>query len=200
MATTEAQICNLALLKVGQREQILSLGENSASAQACAIAYPQARDSLLASWPWRFAAYRATLALLANVERSGWEYAYALPADCLEARSVYPGARVVPEESKVPFAIEHEPGVGRVLLTDQEDAELLYTRKVETVVLYPPLFVEALAAKLAIELAFGHAVKPALADQLLKSAELALSRACASELRQGQQGPALEPSNVRVRQ
>lgn len=179
MATSEAGICNIALLRIGVTDTIDALTDASDEAKACTVLYAQARDTLLQSFRWPFAQRRATLALLASVEVEGWGYAYALPADFLAARSVWGGSRT---GTPVPYALEHSATSGRMLLTDMPDAELHYTAQVTAVGVFPPLFVDALVWALAQDLAMALPVKEGAQVRAKQGYELALSRAMAAAL------------------
>lgn len=200
MATSEAGICNLALMRVGQTKTIDSLGDNTAEARACKLIYAQARDSLLALVPWPFAQRRASLVLVGEVEddlglEPTWEYAYALPGDCLQARGLFCGLRNPRPDERVAYAIEGHATHGRLLLTDLEatdddPAELTYTAKIEDVTLYPPHFVDALAWALAAELAGPLPVDERREQRARQGYELALQRAAAVALNEGDHDPA----------
>jgi hypothetical protein len=185
---TAAEICNIALARVGQRQTIAALSETSAPGRLCNTLYPNARDSLLMSVPWSFATKRQTLAELVTDERDGWEYVYALPTDCLATRYLYPGLRNPTEKQKEPFAIEFDATESkRVLLTDCEDAILVYTASPGDVTAnFPPLFCDALAWALAVDLALSLAVKPQVGLAMRQGYELALLKASAAELNQAQ--------------
>lgn len=177
MATTDAQICNIALARIGNTALIDSLAEATAEAQACAALYAQHRDALLCAHEWPFATRRATLAEFAGVERSGWAHAYALPADCLMPRDLWFGARRLRPDQRAVYEIEDDDAAA-VLLTDLEaPVELLYTARIETVPRYPPGFVDALAWSLAKDLAIALAVKESLAARADREAELSRQRA-----------------------
>lgn len=81
---TPVLICNLALDEL-PAAGILSLGDKSPEARACARQYPVASEELLgAGFPWGFATVRAELASLASNDRPGeWTSAYAAPGDML---------------------------------------------------------------------------------------------------------------------
>lgn len=200
MALSEEEICNRALLRIGQRQTIDSLDEETVQAQACKALYADTRDALLEAVPWPFATKRAALAVLANNQRSGWEYVYALPADCLAPRYIYPDKRMPAREEKIPFQLEHDPATQKtVLLTDKADAELIYTRRLETVALFPAVFVDALAWALAADLALSLAVKPQVAAAMQQKAELALRRAAAAAFMQQQPDVLPEAEHIRAR-
>jgi hypothetical protein len=177
---TKVQICNLALVRVGQRDAISSLADGSTAADICNAVFDQLRDTLLTSFPWPFAAKHAELAVLSSAERTGWGLVYALPTDCLQARYIYAGKRNPTADQRIPFTVElNDAGSGRVLCTDLEDAELIYTAKVTVETAWPPLFCEALAWAVARELAMGLAVKPELQVRAAQMAEMSLHRATA---------------------
>lgn len=155
---TAEQICNLALSYVGNREPIDSLNEPTLEAQQCSIHYPAARDVLLSGHWWPFATRHQTLALLPT-PRSGWAFAYALPTDLLKPRYIFsgarPGALAIPVFSSISFPFGALPMVSalpmingavpqvafelelsddgnkQILVTDQENAELVYTFKLQ---------------------------------------------------------------------
>lgn len=52
---TQFDICNIALYRTGIRQQISNFTDATVQAQACALLYPIARDSLLRKAQWRFA-------------------------------------------------------------------------------------------------------------------------------------------------
>jgi len=144
-AASEVQICNLALSHLGAAA-ISSRTENSAESIACNLHYDSCRDSVLRDYPWNFAAKRVALAELTDTPPAGWSYMYSLPADCLLAREIINTLSNDP----IKFVIESNPGgTARVLLTNQDQAVLLYTASVGEVTMFDPLFVEALSWKLA---------------------------------------------------
>lgn len=224
---SEASICNRALIRVGQQQLINSLGESTTQAQLCKALYYDTRDQLLEDSPWPWATKHATLALLDGVSRSGWQHAYALPSDCLKAQYVFSGARpgavaaVVPRDwllasglvttvallpaingrvPKVPFTVESsDDGNGRILLTDQDSAELIYTRKLTSPVAMPALFRDALAWRLAVDLALGLPKKATLAPGFERKAEEAKLRALASAFREGREDPPADSAFISVR-
>lgn len=199
MATSEVQICNLALIRVGHRQLIDDLDEATTEAQLCKAMYELARDAVLERHWWKFATRRSTLGLLANVSRSGWVHAYAVPVDCLTERYLYPGTRNPANEQRIPFDVEDDSGVGRILLTDQEDAELVYTARVENPVLFSSGFVQALTWKLASDLALGLPVKPQVGLAMANGYERALAVAAASDANRQQRDRPPEAEHIRVR-
>lgn len=198
MARSDAEICNLALARIGSTSFIDSLEEATAEAQVCRVLYPQARDAQLQASDWSFALRRAELVRLPGFERSGWGAAFALPPDCLVPRSIFSGLRNPRMDQAVPWTIE-EGADQRILLCDLDAAELQYTARITAPTLLPPLFVDALAWAMACELAIAIPVKEGIEARARQQHQLALSRAIAADLNQGQPDPPPESPLISVR-
>ena len=139
---SEVAICNMALAAIGRGAQITSLDEASQAARACRLRYPYARDACLRAYDWNFAAKRRELAK--NAVAPAFEYANAfdLPSDCLIVRSVFDG-----ESEK--WVVE-----GRQILTNMGDPIFIkYTSVVSDATRFDPLFVDALSARVAADIA-----------------------------------------------
>ncbi len=137
--TSPVEICNRALTKLGDRP-ILTLSDDNERARACARLYEVSRDAVLRDHPWNFAVQRAELAALEEKPVWGFKSQFELPTDCL---------RVLWVDGNYPWRIE-----GRRVLSNLEGAlRISYIRRVEDPNVFDSLFVEALAARLALELA-----------------------------------------------
>jgi hypothetical protein len=145
---TEVSICSNALRKLGD-DPITSLTEDTERARLCNAFYESSRDSLLRSHPWNFAITRATLAQLSTTPAYGFSYQYALPTDpyCLRVLEM--------EYQDYIFKIENLATEGRVLLTDESTAKILYIARITDTSLFDSLFVDLLTAKLSINLAYA---------------------------------------------
>ncbi len=193
--TTEAGVCNLALVAIGHSQFVDDLNEESTEAEVAKAIFSKDRDATLERFQWKFATLRAALADLgAAVARDGWTFAYAIPANCIAPRViVLPGQRAPSPENRIPFDIEASATVvggpvnGKVLLTDEEDAELIYTARVVTPSLFSPLFVDALKWALASQFALGIQKKPAVALQMGQMYERSLQIAEAAQLQQSRE-------------
>jgi hypothetical protein len=148
--TSEVDIVNNAILKI-RGNSISALGEAGAEGEYAAVLYPQIRDAVLADHPWNFAITRAALARDATAPAFEYSYRFQLPSDCLRVWDVY--------DHTTPWKVE-----GRYILTDEAECNIIYIKRVETTGLFSPLFVEALATRLAASLAV-----PIAGDQGLKS-------------------------------
>src|SRR5438128_882361 len=117
---SEVGICNLALLQIGQTSLIQDLGEDSEAANACNLLYSVNRDETLQEFAWPFAQRRSTPAplmattLALGVVPTGWEYAFALPADAVTKGlvAIYPGLSNPRVDQEVPFEIQYDAKLG----------------------------------------------------------------------------------------
>lgn len=88
--SSDVDICNLALARLGDDATVTDLDppDGSAQAAACARFYPIARNSMQEAHQWGFCTKRATLALLDTTPPSTWQYAYASPNNVLNYISI----------------------------------------------------------------------------------------------------------------
>ena len=149
---TKLEICNMALSHLGVGEGIAAISESSEPARACRLFYDQARDEVLTEIPWTFASKRADLALITADPNDDWGYSYQYPSDALAVRRIPSILRNETRASRVSYYVSNDTD-NRVLFTDTAEAALEYTYRVEQENLFPPLFVQALAFKLAFYLA-----------------------------------------------
>lgn len=204
------QICNMALARIGVSSFISSLSEATNEARMCSLFYEPMRDFALRDGLWNFARKQQALAD-AGTPPEQWAYKYALPDDFLKARFIWmPGTPVLPgtyevpgqtifvTEQRVRFEIANDGGQ-KVLYTNQPEAELVYTARVEDVTLYDPIFVSALAYLLASEIAMPLAVQPSLAKQALDAYRVTASMAAAHSMSEGYEGQQAESEFTTIR-
>ena len=163
--STEVQICNLALSHVGGYP-ITSLSDTSSKgARECNTLYKNARDSVLRDSVWNFATKNLSLALLVDTYL-GWVYAYQYPTDCLNAIRIYNDYNNNINRDSIYYPDYQAPGnkiefkiisnstlSSKVIITNKEDAMLIYTGKVTDTNMFDSEFVDALSYRLASELA-----------------------------------------------
>lgn len=182
------QICNIALTRIGQSKLIDSLAERSVAAEMCTLHYEACRDEVLRDFDWPFAEARVALAGIGQPP-SNWTFRYRLPDNCLKARSIaVPGTDYPTSEQRIPFKVVYASG-GKAVVTNQEAAELIYTVKVEDSSYFDPLFVSALAWRLAAELAMPLTAKPDNYAAAMRNYKLAVSPAQAVSFNEGQGEP-----------
>lgn len=151
-------ICNMALAKLGDEANISAIDppDDSVQAMYCAQFYPLALNSVLGEHAWSFATKTVILAETTNPNEL-WAYAYVLPSDLINVLALY-DAEATDEQFGVlgsnqqSYSVEMDSGDG-IIYTNQPQALLKYKCYVSNAGHFPPLFVEALAWKLAEYLA-----------------------------------------------
>jgi hypothetical protein len=82
-AYSQVSISNLALGRIGARNQIADINENSPNAVKCLAVWDAIFSEVLSERDWKFAKTRQQLALSPVTPLYTWKYAWALPADFL---------------------------------------------------------------------------------------------------------------------
>jgi hypothetical protein len=144
---SKIEIINYGLSQV-RVASIESLVETSPQAIHVNRIYDMARDATLSDVAPKWARKQAPLALLTE-EVSGYDFVYAYPADCLRDIEIWNPAKVNQIDTLEYDLGISESGADKVILTNYEQAELIYTIKVTNTGVYDILFAEALAMKIA---------------------------------------------------
>jgi hypothetical protein len=167
---TEVSICSNALRRLGD-DPITSLTDDTERARLCNAFYQDSRDLVLRSHPWNFSITRASLAQLSDTPAYGYNYMYALPTDpyCLRVLEM--------EYADFIFKIENDATNGRVLVTDESTAKILYIARITNPTLFDSMFVETLTSKLAADLAYPITGSVQLQGQMEKMYRDKLSEA-----------------------
>tara|TARA_R110002020_G_scaffold392853_2_gene603150 strand:- start:753 stop:1334 length:582 start_codon:yes stop_codon:yes gene_type:complete len=167
---TEVSICSNALRRLGD-SPITSLTEDSERGRLCNAFYEPSRDAILRSHTWNFAINRANLAKLSTSPAFEYANQFALPTDpfCLRVLKM--------EFEDYEFKIENLAEQGRVLLTDEGEAKIIYIARVTDPSLFDSMFVDVLTAKLAVDLAYPVTNSTTLQAQMQKLFERKLSEA-----------------------
>lgn len=204
----EVDIANLALLRIGQLTTIADLAEDTPQAQAVKAVFTLTRDAVLEAFAWPFATFRATLAVIASAEvdaddvnlRTGWGFTYALPEKCIAPRYIHSGTNSPGEGQEVPFTIEGDVQRGKVLLCNEPEAELVYTKLIDNPGRWSAMFCDAFALRLAADLAMSVAKKPQLGLGLHQLFDRWIARAAAAQFNQAKQDlPPPDASFIRDR-
>src|SRR5690606_36539566 len=122
--------------------------------------YPLVRDAILRRHPWNFAVARASLPELSDEPAFGWERQFQLPADCLRLLPLTWQGKMNGEP------IKHEVEGRRILTNAEAPLKIRYIRRVEDTSLFDPLFVQLLAAELAVRAANWITGKQSYAERL----------------------------------
>lgn len=153
MASSAVAICNEALALVGAAP-LTSLSESTVQGQLCNSLYTATRDELLTSHPWKFATKRVELSADPDQPEFGYDYRFALPADCLRVVGTDLG-------SEAEYTVEN----GYLLCNDSE-VRIKYISKITTEATFSINFCEALAYKMASKLAYPIVQSSTLARDL----------------------------------
>lgn len=160
MSITAESICNMTLghLKIGKEITNLTT-DKSAEAAACRLYYAICRDIVLGAHKWPFAKMQVALALVeedpfevtdsAGNTASEWALSYRYPSDAANLIRILSGIRNEARDQRIPYRI-YRDDVGKLILTDVEDAWVEYTRLEQTEDRWDPQFAMALSLKLAV--------------------------------------------------
>lgn len=135
-------ICNRALQIIGADDRIISITEDSRLARACNSCYDITRDTEQQKYFWRFCEKRVILAPDTDAPAFGFAKQYTIPSDCLRVMKQ--------QEYGNDWVIS-----GTKIMTDRDPTsiQLRYIARVEDPALFPPLFAEALAARIGMNIA-----------------------------------------------
>ena len=169
----QIDIINLALTRMGQAS-VTSLTEGSAEAAAAAKVWDAALRSTLQEFRWGFNTRRAALPLKAERPAgAAYAYAYGAPVDLVRPYEIFQDD--VTSDRPIPFLYE-----GGLIYTDQPSAVLIYGGLEESAAAFPPQFCDALAWRLAAELAGPLTQKTSLMEYAVNRYENGVARARAS--------------------
>ena len=105
----------------------------------CKRSLPEIRDKLLMLYAWKFA--RCTANLSSTSKKSGWNYAYTKPSDCMKVLAVL--------SSDEP--VEFEEADGLILCNSSGSMTVRYVKAITELDALDPVFKEVLCYELAEE-------------------------------------------------
>lgn len=147
---SQVEIFNQALTKLGA-QRVIDANDNTRNARTLKAIYEAKRDAELAAQPWTFAIKRAQLPASGTAPAFGWSRAFPLPSDYLAMVEVGENYTLYLSDCGPLFQIESHLA-GLAIMTNQvAPLRVRYISRVTNPGLFPPLFVEALACRLAAE-------------------------------------------------
>lgn len=176
---TSTDIVNVALRRIGAT-RIASLStDGTKEAIAARDLYDEARRELLASHAWNFATKRQRLqssvvADIADTPAAGYAYAYVLPEEALRLVSVHASES---DDVEVPYKLEFQEDSDRVILCDATEIYIKYIFDLEDANVMGAVFRDALAWRLARDLAAALAKSASTAELAAGQFARQLSRA-----------------------
>jgi len=162
-----------------------------------------------------------TITIASDIVYPGWRYVYSRPVTCLKAQAVttqyglraYPtlgyywgraGSSVQWGRFRPPW-IEtldqvNEPAGNAIdILTDQDNAWLVYTVDNQNVSIWPEVMIDCVAWQLAVLIAGPASANQDAKQMAIKMAGLSLSRALAQNLNEQQEDPYPESPSIQAR-
>jgi len=154
-------IANLALGNLGEAS-IQSLSDNNARARACSSRIDDVIVTILRMHVWNSALERK---LLTNIGEPifGWNYIFQLPADYIKVVEVEPVSKYMVEKKNI--------------LSNEKTLYLLYVATPTDINNLDPLLVEAIAMKLAWEIAETLTSKAGLKQEMMQKYIISLQEA-----------------------
>jgi hypothetical protein len=192
------KICNMALSHIGNSTGIESLTEESSEAKTCNLWYDWTRVQVLESHNWNFAKKRLTVPLLETNPNTEWLYRYEYPSDCIKVRLIENPAG--PNEDALPFIVENtSDSLNLSVLTDQEDAALIYTFDLANTNLFSSLFIDALSRRLSAAIAFTITGDRSVEQSEIATFQRIMAVAMSGNASEGMDKPERESEFIRVR-
>lgn len=196
------EVCNLALGRIGEgaSRPIVSLTESTDSARACNRVFAPALQALLREYRWPFAQSSVQLATVAQTV-PGWDYVYAYPEGVLTLHGLA-GEDIDPGRQPVwrhPFRVlAATSGESLVIATDLEDAWAHYTLDITNPHFGDALFQDALAWRVAKEVALSLKADPRMAQLAAQQYADALSLAMVAAYNERGADALADPEDVRA--
>ena len=177
--TSDVTIVNAALIRLGEAP-VTALDENIKPARLAAAIFADVSDAVTRAHPLNCAIARATLAASGDAPAWGFAHAYPLPEapeHCLRVLGVE-------GEEAAPWRVE-----GRTIVTDlPAPIRIVFVKRLSDIGAADALFREALAARLAMELAEPLGKSASLVRAMGELYEAKLAEARSTDGQEGSPG------------
>lgn len=199
---SETEIANRALVNIGITRRIANLEtESSPEARAIRAVFDTDRLAVLRVFPWPFATAYAELGLVDGSSTTpvnyDWQYSYRYPSDCVYFRRIV-SANGRNEPNPPAFRVGRD-AQGKLIYTNESDAQGEYTIEIADVEEFDSLAVTALAWKIAASVGAGLSKIKDMHTKCEQMFALAISQAEAAALNEGQQSDPVEAELLRAR-
>jgi hypothetical protein len=178
---SEVSICNQALLWVGANT-ITSFEDPSTEAEWCRANYPFLRDAVLEARMWTFSIARKKSGPVADLSEWGNKFLHRVPAEWLLVTKVFSMERLDLEQIDDRGTWHRE---GEFILSDYDTVYMYGIQRVTDTGKFTNMFAQALAARMACEMAVPFAESRTLQADLWGLYEKKISEAAATDGRQG---------------
>lgn len=196
--TTKVGICNIAMGWLRANLIVDLDNDQSKEAKLCRANYDRIREAVLEEKEWRFATKRAKLPISPTVPEYGWAFKFKIPSDCLRVLAVSAnkagsqGSRQNSMDNNIEWEREED-----YVFSDREQCFIRYTRNIDTPTKFSPGFVQALATRIAAELAVALTGSRKRHDELMKDY---VAKVNVGATRDGMQGKARKRRPGRLQQ
>lgn len=156
--TTEEQICNIALSWIGADTVTDIDTDGTERADLCVLHYPVCRDNVLTEREWTFAVEHNILDTPDGTAPTNpeWGQRFPIASTTLRVLTVHP-----PTDVFTDFLTDSEPSAEQIpwvregdwILCNYDEISVRTIERITTVADFPDVFVQALAARLAMDLA-----------------------------------------------
>lgn len=202
MATTQIDLCNRALRRLGTQSTISALTDVSTEAETCAAFYDDVLEALLEnpncsaypnySWQWP---RRVTSGTSSGSTNPRWKYEYTLPSDCVGVSGlIRPDAPhhwwTQPERMflrPVPYEIGSSMAGGSelvpVIWCDESSIDVLYVSAGMAIDNWPATFRRAFWLSLAAQMATTLGIDGNTTSAVMAEADRAIGQACQADQR-----------------
>lgn len=193
------EVCNLALSRIGRgaSRPLVSINDESEAARACKRVFAPLLRSLLREYSWPFAMRTVALAPSSSAV-PGWTYVYAMPTDALNILAIT-GGDCDPWLDPARYDRRGFRLIGTLIACHESPAYAWYTADVTDPVDGDALFADALAWRLAAELALALKAEPNLHQVAMQNWQMALSKALAAVGNEGRDDTPFEADTIRAR-
>jgi hypothetical protein len=151
---TDVQICNYALLLIGDTEGISSMTENTKASKVCARVYEIERETLLTEFPWNFVVKQALLVEVTGETSQEFNFVYEYPGDCLRVLKIFTGSETdgMVNDYKIIYTKDANDNVKRIVC-NLDDAYVEYIMDMQDENADSAIFSKLLAYRIAVEIA-----------------------------------------------
>ena len=171
LTAAEVVVANQSLDRIGSKNFTLAVQTGNEGVK-CNTHYEQTRDTVLRSFNWPFAKDRKSLSAETNTPDFEWDYKYKLPTDFHRLVMNYTTGDTAGIGDR--FDIE-----GDYLLSNYDEADIVYIKKVTDPADFDPLFTEVLILTLAKKLisALAGTKSPGLVEDVKTDLKIAMAKA-----------------------
>lgn len=183
--TSQVQIAKLALSHFGDRYDIASITEDSTEAEHVNLVYENAVRSVLRRYAWQFAnAWITPTYLTSPTDAAGdpdvpgnWDYMFTYPPDAVRILKIE--NPLGDREDPVRYAIGLNSAGIKVILCNEEEPEIKYTKYLSDPNYYDESFIMALSYRIASLVCVGLTGDGGMAQAMMQMYERELLTAAA---------------------